>query len=48
MKRILSRILLALLAIVVLGMIIPQNLKMPVVGAESCFPVLGAGIGPRP
>lgn len=35
MKRILSRTLLALLAIVVLGMLIPQNLKMPVVGADT-------------
>ena len=35
MKRILSRILLALVAIVVLGMLIPQNLKMPVVGADN-------------
>ena len=35
MKRILSRILLALVAIVVPGMLIPQNLKMPVVGADG-------------
>ena len=35
MKRILSRTLLALAAIVVLGMLIPQNLKMPVVEADN-------------
>ena len=34
-KKILLRTALALVAIVVLGMIIPQNLKMPVVGADS-------------
>lgn len=35
MKRILLRIALVLVAIVVVGMLIPQNLKMPVVGAGS-------------
>ena len=35
MKRILLYTFLALVAIVVLGMLIPQNLKMPVVGADN-------------
>jgi murein DD-endopeptidase MepM/ murein hydrolase activator NlpD len=35
MKRIILRIVLVVAAIVLLGLIIPQNLKMPVVGADS-------------
>ena len=35
MKRIVLRIVLVVAAIVLLGLIIPQNLKMPVVGADS-------------
>ena len=35
MKRIILRIVLVVSAIVLLGLIIPQNLKMPVVGADS-------------
>jgi murein DD-endopeptidase MepM/ murein hydrolase activator NlpD len=34
MKRIILRIVLVVAAIVLLGLIIPQNLKMPVVGAD--------------
>ena len=36
MKRIITRTLLAIAAIVMLGLLIPQNLKMPVVGASNC------------
>lgn len=35
MKRIILRIVLVVVAIVLLGLIIPQNLKMPVVGADG-------------
>ncbi len=35
MKRILLRVLLALIGIVIIGLLIPQNLKMPVVGADN-------------
>ena len=35
MKRIILRIVLVVAAIVLLGLIIPQNLKMPVVGADG-------------
>ena len=35
MKRIILRIVLVVAAIVLLGLIIPQNLKMPVVGSDS-------------
>ena len=35
MKRILLRISLVVAAILLIGMLIPQNLKMPVVGAGS-------------
>ena len=34
-KKILLRILLVFVAIIVIGLLIPQNLKMPVVGADS-------------
>ena len=34
-KKILLRILLVIVAIIVIGLLIPQNLKMPVVGADS-------------
>ena len=35
MKRIILRTILALAAIMLLGLLIPQNLQMPVVGADS-------------
>ena len=35
MKRILIIIFIAILAVVGIGMLIPQNLQMPVVGADS-------------
>ena len=34
-KKILLRILLVIVAIIVIGLLIPQNLKMPVVGADN-------------
>ena len=35
MKRVLLRILLAILVVAGIGLLIPQNLKMPVVGADG-------------